>query len=747
MNSKERKKKNPKSQIANRKPRQNTDTDKYRKWFWLALGIILIITFIIYAQAIGFELLKRWDDPLYVGENSHIKDLRWENIRLIFTNFYANNYQPVTMLLYAVENKIGSGTAWIFHLNNILLHLVNTVLVFVLIKKISPVNTMVALITAAFFAVHPMHVESVAWVAERKDVLYTFFFLLSLIIYTKYLKYQNLKFLAYSFILFVLSCMSKPAAVILPLVMFLLDYYTNRHWSWRTIIEKIPFLAASLIFGLITIQSQKGAIQEIAPTMTLLEHVSVVSFSFMSYLFKAFIPVHLSPIYPYPNELGSTLPFLYYISIILIVLLFVFVWYSRRWGKDIIFGFLFFLVTMILVLQFVPVGYAIMADRYSYVPYVGIFFIVGKIYELLSLKVSGKINYQKFSMGAFVIIFGVFALVTFNRVKIWANDYLLFSDVIEKYPKCSKAYINRGEYNSTYFAKTLYARDYVKRESYLKQAVSDFENSAKYALTQQEKSQAYYNLAIAKTDLGDFFGALKDFESSIKTDPEFRSAYLNRGNCYRDHIANNYFSGDTAKRMIYLNMAVSDYKNALKFSSSPLEKAQSYYNLGSVRIDLDDYEGAIRAFDSSLVADAGYGKSFINRGVCYVDYYANRVYAQNKNMREIYLKKALADYETALKCDMSNEDIANACINHGSASTELGDHEASIKDFDKALSINDRNPVAYFKRGNSKYYLNNYQGALDDWNKAIELNPQYNEAIINRNIIVTMMQNSGKQNQ
>jgi protein O-mannosyl-transferase len=166
------------------------------KWVWFALAVVFITTFAIYFNALKFGFLKNWDDHLYITENKYIIDLHWTNIKLFFTEFYVGNYQPITILMYAIEYKVGAGHASIFHFNNILLHLLNTFLVFVFIKRISPKNAMVALTTAAFFAVHPMHVESVAWVAERKDVLYSFFFLFSLIMYTNYLKLKKIKHLA-----------------------------------------------------------------------------------------------------------------------------------------------------------------------------------------------------------------------------------------------------------------------------------------------------------------------------------------------------------------------------------------------------------------------------------------------------------------------------------------------------------------------------------------------------------------------
>ncbi|NTW32491.1 MAG: tetratricopeptide repeat protein [Bacteroidetes bacterium] len=639
MNPKDKKKK----QILQKKPLQTAKKNVIDKWVWFGLAVVFITTFAIYFKAIKFDILLSWDDNLYIRDNSHIKDLNWENIKLFFTKFYAANYHPLTMLSYAIDYKIGAGKTFIYHFSNIILHILNTFLVFILIRKISPKNAVVALITAAFFAVHPMHVESVAWVSERKDVLYSFFFLISLIMYCNYIKLQKAKHLVLSVLFFVLSCLSKSAAVILPLIMILLDYYSNRKFNWKIIIEKIPFFAISLVFGLVALNSQEGAIQNMAPDMTIIEHISVISYSFSSYLLKAFIPIHLSAIYPYPYELGSTLPLTYYLSFLFVALVLYLVWYSRKWRKDIIFGFIFFIITIILVLQFIPVGCAAMADRYSYIPYIGIFFIVGKLYERLSSgeKIYLK-NSAKYLIIALVVGFFIFAGITNNRVKIWKNDDTLFSDVVNKYPNCSISYRCRGVFFKSYYAEKICVDDNIKREMYLKKAFSDFENSLKFANTINDKERSYYELGSTKGALGDFEGAISYLDKAIKID----------SNC-----------------------------------------STSRNNRGCARYSMKNFEGA------------------------------------------------LIDYNKAIEI---NPQDAIAFFNRGKTKSELKDYTGAIKDYDKAIRIDVNYISAYYNRGAAKFYLKDYKGALEDYNKNIELNPQDLDAIKNRDIVKSLLRDTKK---
>ncbi|HOY30623.1 MAG TPA: tetratricopeptide repeat protein [Bacteroidales bacterium] len=639
MKTKDKDKRINKYQVQQKKATQASGTKFISTWAWAALGIVLLTTLVIYVRAIGFDFLQNWDDQAYIRENEHIKNLNPDSIKLFFTEFYVQNYQPFTMLTYAIDYKIGGGDASLFHFNNILLHLLNTILVFLLIKKIIPQNDRVAIITAAFFAVHPMHIESVAWVAERKDVLYSFFFILALLMYTTYLKSQKIKHLSVAFLFFVLSCLSKSAAVILPLVMLLFDYYLKREFKIKIILEKLPFFAVSLVFGIIAMYSQKGAIQYLAPEMTFMEHISVFSFSFLSYIIKAFVPVNLSAIYPYPAELGGMLPLWYYLSIPCIILLLLFVWYSLRWGKDIVFGFLFFLITIILVLQFIPVGAASMADRYTYIPYIGIFFLTGKLFEYVSYGTHKKINKAKnYFIAALALAFILFSVISFGRVKKWENDEILFSDVKKKYPGAALPYFITGDYYLAYYRA--YADDKNKRDAYLKKAYQEYANALKRSVKKTDKIKAYKNMGSAVYNMGIFPHAISIYDSVIALDENNADAYSGRGNAKRE--------------LKKYDAALTDLNHALTLDP---DNALIYSNRGITKYNMNDFQGAFEDFDQAIKRNSNYAK-------------------------------------------------------------------------------------AYNDRGSARFMLKDYDGALKDYSKAVELNPKYAEAINNRNMVLTLMENS-----
>ena len=206
-------------------------------WLLAALGVTAICLFPMLQNE-----FTNWDDQYYVLNNRLLKGPDWQGI---FTEPVVSNYHPVTMLSLALNYSISQLDPFSYLLFNYLLHLLNTALVFYFIYKISGAKIEVAFLTALIFGIHPLHVESVAWIAERKDVLYTVFFLLSLLQYWRFLETEKRRALWISLVFFILSLLSKPAATILPLVLILLDYWKGRPINRRSLVEKIPFFSSS----------------------------------------------------------------------------------------------------------------------------------------------------------------------------------------------------------------------------------------------------------------------------------------------------------------------------------------------------------------------------------------------------------------------------------------------------------------------------------------------------------------------
>ncbi len=691
------------------------DKNNLNKFILFALVAIIITTIIIYFKAIKFDFIYNWDDQDYIIDNADIKHLNFENVKRFFSSFYNSNYQPVTMLVYAIEYKSGNGNPSVFHLLNIIIHLLNTFLVFKLIRNISPKNAIVALITATLFAIHPMHIESVAWVSELKDVLYSFFFLISLLFYTHFLKTKKIKDLTLVMCFFLLSCLSKSAAVILPFVLLSIDYYYDRKLSWKMVIEKVPFFAISLLFGIVAIHSQGSAIKEMAPEMSILEHMAIISFSFCSYLIKAVLPFKLSALYPYPIELQGTLSMIYYLSILLLVAIFIAVWFSKKWGKDILFGFIFFIFTIILVIQFVPVGAASMADRYTYIPYIGLFFILGNFFAFIQER---YLAYKNILSGILVICFIAYSTFSYSRVNIWKNDETLFTDVINKYPYCSIAYLNRGTYFFNYLTPS--SANVSDKNSYMQKAIIDFENALKYPLSDANKARAYLGIGKINGSLNNFDSAIQYLTKCIAIDASYRlNAYMERGSIYLNHYAGKAFLNDTVKRNNYLHKSIQDFESSLKLPSKDNLKGLIYYNLSMVQSQLGNVKDAITNIDFAIKFNPNDLNGYFSRcgyKISIGDY-----------------NGAIADCNLIIKLDPQN---GKAYFSRAYIEYEMGDFKATINDISLVLNIDKNNSTAYTLRANAYNNCKNYKNAIDDYNKAIELNPNDLVAIDNRNKII-----------
>jgi hypothetical protein len=379
-------------------------------------GLLIIILVLATYQGALKNGFVDWDDNEYVVNNNMIRNQGETQFKDILSTVVSLNYHPLTMLSMRLNNNTCQScpngiSAKPFIRGNITLHLFNSILVFLLIFLLSDRNVLIAFLVAAVFGVHPMHVESVAWVSERKDVLYGFFFLSGLLAYVKYLTEHKGRYLwlIFSFVLFILSCLSKATAVVFPVVLLLLNFWfqdKNKEQSVKSallgivnpkkLLLLLPFFAVSVFFGLMATQIQSGknfmgmlkflkehndVINVVGPVSTL-QHIQVGSYGFLTYIVKFFLPVNLSPFYPYPTlqefNHGSFSITMWIAFVALLFTIFLVI-RSLRKSKLYFFGIGFYFITIALVLQFISVGTAVIAERYSYLPYIGLAFLPATI--------------------------------------------------------------------------------------------------------------------------------------------------------------------------------------------------------------------------------------------------------------------------------------------------------------------------------------------------------------------------------
>ncbi len=527
--------------------------------------VFSIITIII---VVGFGFhnslnngFVNWDDDYLVINNDDIKSLEFGNLKTMFTSYYVGHYHPLTMISLAFDYKIGGLSAKVYHTHSLLLHIFNSILLFFIFCFFFKRHD-ISIILVLLFALHPFKVESVAWISERKDLLFSFYYLLSILSYLYYLK-NNKKFIfiLLSFCFFILSLLSKTSAVTLPPLLLLFDYYTGRDIKWKLLTEKLLFFIASIFFGVLTIYVLKNvnAIYDISDTYSVFERVLMPFYALIFYLFKFIVPVNLSASYFFAEKVNNHLPLIYYFSPVVVFAIAFMIYKIKILKKEIIFGTLFFLVTIFLFLQILPSGRVIAADRYTYIPYIGLLFIVGHLLLYYENKVFRY---------AVLLLICVFMLITNNRIEVWSNGERLFSDIIEKNPENEVGYVNRGIAKYYGFTQNN-MQDFFS-------AISDF-NKALEIDSMNEK--AIFNRGNCYYNINKISEALTDFNQVLRINPQHERALNNRGLIY--------------SLMKQDKKALNDYNAALRinpqYADAYLNRGIVYFNTGQLQQACNDW--------------------------------------------------------------------------------------------------------------------------------------------------------------
>jgi len=389
---------------------------------------IFVVTLLLYGSVATHDFIN-FDTHRYLLLNPYIQEgLNAESITWAFTTFYFANWHPITWLSYLVEIEIFGFLPGPFHLTNVFLHAANAVLLLLFLyaatAKLWP-STLVALL----FAIHPAQVESVAWVAERKDVLCLFFMLCCLLAYDRFVKTgEKLSYCA-AFLAFVLGLMSKPMILTLPFVLLLFDFWpyrrvTRDRWLWL-IVEKLPFFFATAVSGSLTLiaQVRGGAVVD-GSTLDLSERLVTALVAYGYYLKTAFFPAELAVFYPHP---GSWPLWIINLSAVCLSLATLAAMVLARKLPWFVVGWLFFLGTLVPVIGFVQVGAQAYADRYSYIPYIGLFISVAWLVTLTVEKLPAYAVYLKTTVGLLCL---VYALTTLQYLSHWKNSVTLWSHTL-----------------------------------------------------------------------------------------------------------------------------------------------------------------------------------------------------------------------------------------------------------------------------------------------------------------------------
>jgi Tfp pilus assembly protein PilF len=511
--------------------------------------VLATITLAVFWQVNQYDFV--YDDVVYITENSHIKSgITLDGFRWAFSTRYADLWNPLLWLSFMADYQLFGLNAGSYHFTNLILHILSTLLLFWLFNRMTGAIWKSAFV-AAFFALHPLHVESVAWIAERKDVLSAFFWMLTLCLYVYYTEKPIMRRYLLVLFSFVLALMSKPMVVTLPVVMILLDYWPLKRFEsekgncvlWQ-LKEKMPFFILSAALVIVTFYTPNEEVRYIKG-FPLSSRIANAPVAFMTYLERTFWPHDMAAFYPFPAQipiwqvLGTSLLIIVITTVVVIMLKrmpFLFV------------GWIWYAVTILPVIGFIPVAFYpyAMADRYHYLPSIGIAVILA--WGIPSLIKSEQTR-KKILFPVGIIFLSIMAFLSWNQCEYWKNSFELWKHALEVTKNNCPAHNNFGltlfakgkideainHYNKAILIEPDYVYAYNNRgiiygeRGQYKLAIEDFNNAIRIIPT---FADAYGNLGFTYHKLGQYNHAIEDYSKAIRLKPDYVYAYMNRGIAY-----------------------------------------------------------------------------------------------------------------------------------------------------------------------------------------------------------------------
>jgi len=573
----------------------------------------------IYGQGIAHDFVT-WDDGLYVTNNPHVQNgLTGPGLIWAFTTTKASNWHPLTWLSHMLDCQIYGLHPGGHHLTNLLFHATNTILLFLILAQMTN-RPWPSLATAALFAVHPLHVESVAWVSERKDLLSTFCCLLAIGAYTQYVKKPTIVRYTALTILYALALMAKPMAVTFPFVLLLLDYWPLRRMTTsgtlpitrlgRLVAEKTPLFIVSFAICIVTyaVQKHSGSIIT-GETIPLRARLSNAPIAYIFYLAKMFFPKNLAVYYPHPLEvrpLGQVIG-----ALALLFLVTALVLYTRKKQPYLLIGWLWYLGALIPVIQIIQVGRAAYADRYTYIPLIGIFIMISFLMADLA-KTNTKRRKTIITAAACALL----ALTTAAAIQThyWRDSLTLFTHAIKVAPQDPVAHTNLG----LALANTGHTQEAIEHYN------TALQIEPAYTIARN-------NLGILLENQGRYNEALEAYRETLRYDPHYLDAHNNLGAALlsRGHIEEAYQHFTQALQTEPENIQVQNnlaklyflqgkYEETIRICLSILEltprNPDLHIDLGAALANTGQLDQAIAHLTQATQLDPTETKAYFNLG-------------------------------------------------------------------------------------------------------------------------------------
>lgn len=724
-----------------------------KKYLFYLLGI-LMLTAIAFSPALKGKFLL-WDDNVHLTENVALRSLDAEHVHDMFTQRVNTIYIPLTTFSFALEYRFFEYKPLAYYLDNLLLHLSVVALIFIFLTKLG-FPELISLTATAVFALHPSRVESVAWITERKDVLYAALYLLSLLAYIKYILSvkikPNLFYFMAAVLLGVLSILAKPMAVSLPLIFLLLDWYMGRGFNKKTILEKAPvfiIMVGICVWGTYSQHIRLPIAENANPVLVWL-------WTFAFYIRQFVLPLTNAPIYQLPEPVSLVnSEYAVALCVFATATLSCFVW---RKNRPFIFAALFYVLSIFFLWRTDANDTNVVANRFMYLPSLGLCLMTGLGLERLMTGRKNKI-FLKVSVGVLlVLIFSFYMISAFRMAKLWTDPIALWKYQIEKFPNGYIGYTNLavalGKTDEYQKAQREYKKALkVAREGYEidQTKLADSFQKVQYLVGLYKKSvecgpnfvEGIYNLGKFYNDLGMSKEALKYYKRAIDINSKFKDAYFSWAEllgelgetelsikAYKENI---HIFADNPD--VYINVflafndAVKEYPNHkdvytqareetveafIKLINSGQPKANHFFNLGYLYHEMGDVKRAISAYEEALEIQPFHENTLYNLG---------NVYRDSRRTKE-----ALAMYHKLIK---TNPHKTDAYLNIGSIYSHLGKMDEAKEYFQEAAKVGGGSAKAYFNLA----YLEESAGKLEEakklYLKSIELDPKNAEGYYN----------------
>lgn len=512
-----------------------------RPW---ALFLILVLTVFLFSPSLSQSFVS-WDDEGHLTENLQVRSLEPSNIKSIFRSEVNRTYIPLTVLSFAIEHHFFGYKPWAYHLTNLLLHLGVVILVYVLALRLN-FGRNAALLASLLFAVHPMHVESVVWVTQRKDVLYSFFYMLSLWQYVVYVQEQKTPAFLRAVFFGFLSILSKPMALSLPLVLCLLDWYLRRPLGGKLVFEK--FVMALVVWP---VAWQTYAMNMRVVDFQFPQSILIWLWCLIFYILKFIFPAGLLVLYQLPQPIDVSNPE-YFAAMIALSVLAVFLVRFQS-NRIFLFAFAYLLMSVFFLLRFDnKQDLTIVADRFMYLPSLGLCIWAGAVTaKVLEWSRNKKREIQRFTSGGVVLVVFVLCVMTYGRVSMWGNEAKLWGQVVRRYDsglgyaQLGNYYLKHGQfsdalrnYESAILRQPNYSKPYSNRGmvllkmGLLNESVNDFSRAIE--LDETHSAVTFNNRGYAFMLKREYAKSLNDLNRAIMIDPDYIPAYLNRATLFKN---------------------------------------------------------------------------------------------------------------------------------------------------------------------------------------------------------------------